>query len=66
MSLRIQLFAFSLIAVLTGILALFDGHLATLYGCFCVVFTIVVIDLAERPTPTVHDRVRARRAKRRG
>jgi len=65
MSLRIQLFAFSLIAVLTGILALFDGHLATLYGCFCVTFWVVMIDLCDRPTPTVHDRVRARRAKRR-
>ena len=54
------LFAFSLVAVLTGVLALIDGRMAAIYGSVCVVFTILVIDLAERPL-TVHERVRARR-----
>ena len=65
MSRRQVLFAFSLIAALTGVLALIDGRMAAIYGCFCVVFTIVVIDLAERPAPTVHERVRARAKVRR-
>ena len=59
------LFAFSLVAVLTGVLALIDGRMAAIYGSVCVVFTILVIDLAERPAPTVHERVRARRKIRR-
>jgi hypothetical protein len=42
------LFAFSLVAALTGVLALIDGRMAAIYGSFCVVFTILVIDLAER------------------
>ena len=61
MSRRTLILAFSLIAVLTFVLALLDGRMAAIYGCFCVVFAIVVIDLAERPAPTVHERVRARR-----
>ena len=61
MSRRTMLFAFGLITVLTGILALLDGRMAAIYGSVCVVFTILVIDLAERPAPTVHERVRARR-----
>ena len=65
MSRRTILFAFGLITVLTGILALLDGRMAAIYGSFCVVFAIVVIDLAERPAPTVHERVRARRKIRR-
>lgn len=59
------LFAFSLVAVLTGVLALIDGRMAAVYGSFCVGFAIVIIDLAERPAPTVHERVRARRKIRR-
>ena len=58
------LFAFSLVAALTGVLALIDGRMAAIYGSVCVVFTILVIDLAERP-PTVHERVRARGKARR-
>ena len=54
MSRRTMLFAFGLITVLTGILALLDGRMAAIYGSVCVVFTILVIDLAERPAPTVH------------
>ena len=65
MSRRTMLFAFGLITVLTGILALLDGRMAAIYGCFCVGFAIVVIDLAERPAPTVHERVRARAKVRR-
>jgi len=65
MSRRTLLFAFGLIAVLTGILALLDGRMAAIYGSFCVGFAIVMIDLAERPAPTVHERVRARRKVRR-
>ena len=42
------LFAFSLVAVLTGVLALIDGRMAAIYGSFTAVFTILVIDLAER------------------
>jgi hypothetical protein len=42
------LFAFSLVAALTGVLALIDGRMAAIYGSFCAVFTILVIDLAER------------------
>jgi hypothetical protein len=61
MSRRTILFAFGLITVLTGILALLDGRMAAIYASFCVVFAIVMIDLAERPAPTVHERVRARR-----
>jgi len=53
-----------LIAVLTGILALLDARTAVIYGCFCVVFAIVLIDQAEHK-PTVHERVRANRAQRR-
>ena len=45
------LFAFSLVAVLTGVLALIDGRMAAIYGSFCVAFAIVIIDLAERPGP---------------
>ena len=60
MSRRTMLFAFGLITVLTGILALLDVRMAAIYGSVCVVFTILVIDLAERPL-TVHERVRARR-----
>ena len=59
------LFAFGLITVLTGVLALLDGRMAAIYGSFCVVFAIVMIDLVERPAPTVHERVRARRKSRR-
>jgi len=65
MSRRQVLFAFSLVAALTGVLALIDGRMAAIYGSFCVVFTILVIDLAERPAPTVHERVRARAKVRR-
>lgn len=65
MSRRTMLFAFGLITVLTGILALLDGRMAAIYGSFCVVFAIVIIDLAERPAPTVHERVRARGKARR-
>lgn len=65
MSRRTMLFAFGLITVLTGILALLDGRMAAIYGSFCVGFAIVIIDLAERPAPTVHERVRARRKIRR-
>ena len=65
MSRRTMLFAFGLITVLTGILALLDGRMAAIYGSVCVVFTILVIDLAERPAPTVHERVRARGKARR-
>jgi hypothetical protein len=61
MSRRTILFAFGLITVLTGILTLLDGRMAAIYASFCVVFAIVMIDLAERPAPTVHERVRARR-----
>ena len=64
MSPRTKLFAYALIAVLTGVLALLDPRTAVIYGCFCVVFAIVLIDLAERPAPSVHDRVRANRARR--
>ena len=64
MSRRTMLFAFGLITVLTGILALLDGRMAAIYGSFCVGFAIVIIDLAERP-PTVHERVRARGKARR-
>jgi len=60
-----MLFAFGLITVLTGILALLDGRMAAIYGSFCVGFAIVIIDLAERPAPTVHERVRARGKARR-
>jgi hypothetical protein len=64
MSRRQVLFAFGLVAVLTGVLALIDGRMAAIYGSVCVVFTILVIDLAERP-PTVPERVRARGTARR-
>lgn len=64
MSHRTLIVAFGLIAVLTGILALLDGRIAAIYGCFCVGFAIAMIDLAERPTPTVHERVRSNRARR--
>ena len=60
MSRRQVLFAFGLITVLTGVLALLDGRMAAIYGSFCVVFAIVMIDLVQRPAPTVHERVRAR------
>tara|TARA_R110000744_G_scaffold111013_2_gene209155 strand:+ start:286 stop:501 length:216 start_codon:yes stop_codon:yes gene_type:complete len=65
MSRRQVLFAFGLITVLTGVLALLDGRMAAIYGSFCVVFAIVMIDLVQRPVPTVHERVRARRKIRR-
>ena len=64
MSRRTMLFAFGLITVLTGILALLDGRMAAIYGSFCVGFAIVIIDLAERP-PTVHERIRAKSKARR-
>jgi Ca2+/Na+ antiporter len=63
MSRRTILFAFGLITVLTGILALLDGRIAVIYASFCVVFAIVMIDLAERPAPTVHERVRRRKVR---
>ena len=65
MSRRQVLFAFGLITVLTGVLALLDGRMAAIYGSFCVVFAIVMIDLVQRPAPTVHERVRARGKARR-
>jgi len=63
MNRRMKLFVYALIAVLTGILALLDARTAVIYGCFCVVFAIVLIDQAEHK-PTVHERVRANRARR--
>jgi len=65
MSRRTKIFVYALITVLTGILALLDPRTAVIYGCFCLTFAVVVIDLAERPTPSVHSRVRANRAQRR-
>ena len=59
-----KLFIYSLITVLTGIVAMLDARTAVIYGCFCVVFAIVLLDQAEQK-PTVHERVRARRAQRR-
>ena len=60
-----KLFIYALIAVLTGVLALLDPRTAAIFGCFCVTFAILCIDEAEKPTPSVHDRVRANRAQRR-
>jgi len=65
MSHRTKLFVYALIAVLTGVLALLDSRTAAIFGCFCVTFAILCIDEAEKPTPSVHDRVRANRAQRR-
>ena len=42
-----KLFIYSLITVLTGIVALLDARTAVIYGCFCVVFAVVLIDQAE-------------------
>jgi len=63
MNRRSKLFVYTLIAVLTGILALLDPRTAVIYGCFCVTFAIVAIDLYEQK-PTVHERVQANRARR--
>ena len=59
-----KLFIYSLITVLTGIVALLDARTAVIYGCFCVTFAIVLLDQVEQK-PTVHERVRANRAQRR-
>jgi|TARA_B110000908_G_scaffold62768_1_gene76247 hypothetical protein len=58
------LFVYSLITVLTGILALLDARTAVIFGCFCLVLCALLLDATEQQ-PTVHERVRASRARRR-
>ena len=64
MSRRTKIFVYALITVLTGILALLDPRTAVIYGCFCITFAVVLIDLLERPTPSVHDRARRNTTRR--
>jgi membrane associated rhomboid family serine protease len=59
-----KLFIYSLTAVLTGVLAILDARTAAVFGCFCLVLAFVLVDQTEQQ-PTVHERVRASRAKRR-
>ena len=59
-----KLFIYSLTAVLTGVLAILDARTAAVFGCFCLVLAFVLVDQTEQQ-PTVHDRVRASRARRR-
>jgi hypothetical protein len=59
-----KLFIYSLTAVLTGVLAILDARTAAVFGCFCLVLAFVLVDQTEQQ-PTVHERVRASRARRR-